>query len=132
MRHRKGTRTSTKAELGTRHRDRGELATSKGTSPGNLHLAAPKSVRRRHHQQQNSYAPWPILLSSYPAIEEPSCLVLRPIQRVQRSWERKLEVLHKLRRIMRTKCHTHVTQRHACPRTTRSPLTQCDFLSEST
>jgi len=46
----------------------------------NLHLAAPKPIRRWHHQHQNSHAPWHIiLLSSYPTIEEPSCLVLRPI-----------------------------------------------------
>src|SRR5260221_196449 len=87
--HRKRTQTSAKAELGTRHRNRvranlrcchewhnrGELATLKGTSPGNPHQATPKSVRRWHYQQQNSHAPWPILLSSYPTIEEPSGLV---------------------------------------------------------
>ena len=53
------------------------VAALKGSVPG---LAAPNPIRRRH-QQQISHAPWPIHLSFYPTIEEPTRFLLRSIQR---------------------------------------------------
>jgi len=100
--HRKGTWTRANAELGARHRNRAgansrrhhewtqqrRIGRLERHIPclGDLHLAAPKSVRR-HHQPQINHAPWPIHLTSYPTIEELFCFHLEAHTEDAASWE---------------------------------------------